>query len=114
MTWNIEAFNDSETTKKLANKLKECITYFSRNRNYIVNYGDRFRHGDPIATAFVESAVNQVISRRFSKKQQMAWSDHNAHRLLQVRAAVLNSELRSYFEQWYPELADNDVLQQAA
>ena len=116
LAWDIEAFNDSETTKKLANKLKESITYFSRNRNYIVNYGDRFRHGDPIATGFVESAVNQVVSKRFSKKQQMSWSDRNAHRLLQVRVAVLNSELRSHFERWYPELAanDNDMVQQAA
>jgi hypothetical protein len=38
---------------------------------YIVNYGDRYRNGETISTAFVESTVNEVISKRFVKKQQM-------------------------------------------
>ena len=31
-------------------------------------------------TAFVESAVNRVISKRMVKKQQMQWSKKGAHR----------------------------------
>ncbi len=65
----------------------------------MVNYGDRHRHGDPIASRFVESAVNQVISKRFCKKQQMSWSPQNAHDLLQVRTAVLNGDLEQHFNQ---------------
>src|SRR5450755_3624015 len=42
------------------------------NRAFIPNYGDRWRNGEAISTAFVESAVNQIISRRFVKKQQCA------------------------------------------
>ena len=41
----------------------------------IPNYGDRYRHGEPIATSFVESTVNQVISKRMVKKQQMRWTE---------------------------------------
>ena len=52
--------------------------------------------------------MNQVVSKRFVKKQQMAWSDSNADQLLQVRTAVLNGDLRSYFEDWYPSMAAND------
>jgi hypothetical protein len=48
------------------------------NENYIVNYGDRYRNGETISTAFVESTVNEVISKRFVKKQQMRWTKEGA------------------------------------
>jgi len=31
--------------------------------------GERYRQGERISTGFVESTVNQVISKRFYKKQ---------------------------------------------
>ena len=74
------------------------------NRTSIPNYGDRYRHGEAISTSFVESTVNQVISKRMVKKQQMRWTELGAHRLLQVRTQVLNDDLRSTFERWYPGL----------
>jgi hypothetical protein len=37
-----------------------------------VNYGDRDRHGEPITSSFVESAVNQVVSKRIVKQQGVA------------------------------------------
>ena len=49
------------------------------NRHFIPNYGERYRHGEAIATGFVESTVNEVVSRRFCKKQQMQWSKEGAH-----------------------------------
>jgi hypothetical protein len=61
-----------------------------------------WRAGETISTAFVESAVDQVLSKRFVKKQQMSWSRRGAHLLLQVRTQVLNEELRGKFEEWYP------------
>ena len=57
-----------------------------------------------------ESVVNQVISRRFVKKQQMRWSPEAAHQLLQVRTAVLNDELATHFKLWYPGFATNDPV----
>ena len=33
------------------------------------NYGDRYRHKETTSTAFVESTVNFVVSKRFVKKQ---------------------------------------------
>ncbi len=70
----------------------------------ITNYGERYRNGEVIATGFVESAVNQIISKRFVKKQQMRWTKRGAHLLLQVRVKVLNDELRDNFSKWYPQL----------
>ena len=109
LSWDIELFDESESIKKLAAKLEEALAYFDKNQGFIVNYGDRYRHGDPISTGFVESAVNQIVSKLFEKKQQMAWTDQNAHDLLQIRTAVLNDELRGKFEQWYPSMAANDT-----
>ena len=114
LTWQADALPDSENKKKLAPKLEEMMNYIDANQFAIVNYGDRFRHGEPIATGFVESAVNQVVAKRFVKKQQMRWSMSGAHFLLQIRTRVLNDELRSCFEQWYPALAANDEVEKLA
>jgi hypothetical protein len=37
-----------------------------------------------------------------SKKQQMRWSPTGAQLFLQVRTAVLNSDLAGHFQRWYP------------
>ena len=66
------------------------------------NYGERYRHGERISTGFVESTVNQVISKRFCKKQQMAWTPRGAHLLLQIRTRVLNGDWEATFREWYP------------
>ena len=72
------------------------------NGAWIPNYGDRFRQGEAISSAFVESTVNQVVSKRMVKKQQMRWAPKSAHLLLQVRAKVLNDEFAEVFQRWSP------------
>lgn len=84
--------------------MQEFNHYIKVNRNAIPNYGDRYRHGEIISTSFVESAVNQVVSKRMVKLQQMRWTKPGAHLLLQVRTHVLNDELRSRFQTWYPTM----------
>jgi hypothetical protein len=74
------------------------------NRHLIPNYGERYRNGEPIATGFVESTVNEVVSKRFCKKQQMQWSKEGAHLLLQTRGRTLNGELSAIFKRWYPDM----------
>ena len=59
--------------------------------------------------------MNQVISRRMVKEQQMRWTEPGAHLLLQVRTRVLNDDLRATFERWYPGLkTDIAPTQEAA
>jgi hypothetical protein len=58
-----------------------------------------------ISSAFVESTVNQVVSKRMVKKQQMRWTPEGAHLLLQVRTRTLNGELATTFRGWYPAFA---------
>ena len=88
--------------EKLAAGVAEFETYVRNNQESIPNYGERYRQGETISTAFVESTINQVVSRRFVKKQQMHWTLRGAHLLLQTRAKVLNNELDQVFRRWYP------------
>lgn len=87
---------------KLADGLAEFETYIRNNCDFIPNFGERYRQGETISTAFVESTINQVVSRRFVKKQQMQWTLRGAHLLLQTRTKVLNNELEELFRGWYP------------
>jgi hypothetical protein len=92
--------------KKLLKAVREFGGYIATNQQFIPDYGDRYRNDETITTSFVESAVNQVVSKHFVKSQQMRWSQRGAHLLLQIRTQVLNKELRGRFQQWYPGMAD--------
>ncbi len=94
----------SEKQRKLLKAVKEFSNYISANQSFIPNYGDRYLHGETISTAFVESTVNYVVSKRMVKKQQMRWSERGAHLLLQVRTQVLNEDLQTTFHRWYPRM----------
>jgi hypothetical protein len=74
--------------RKLHRTVVEFGGYIRANTSWIPNYGERYRAGEAIFNAFVESAVNQVVSKRMVKKQQMRWTPKGAHLLLQVRTRV--------------------------
>ena len=99
---DLDAEDSTAKQRKLLKKLEEFETYIRNNAGVIPNYGERWRYGETISTAFVESTINQVVSRRIVKKQQMRWSQRGAHLLLQVRTRALNDELREIFQQLYP------------
>ena len=65
------ATSEDTTARKLLKAVEEFRTYIENNANFIPNYGERYRNGERISTGFVESTVNQVISKRMVKKQQM-------------------------------------------
>ena len=93
-----------EKQKKFYKYLVEMYIYIQNNQQMIPNYGEKYRYGETISTAFVESTVNEVVAKRMVKKQQMQWTHEGAHYLLQTRTAVLNGDLQSTFERWYPNL----------
>ncbi len=101
-----EAKNNNEA--KLMAALEEFDQYIKNNSALIPNYSDRYHYGEVITTAFVESTVNELISKRMVKKQQMRWTQKGAHLLLQVRIKTLNQELRQTFCHWYPKMEKND------
>lgn len=71
--------------RKLRRHLSEFSGYISNNAGFIPNYAERRRYGEAVSTAFVESTVNQVIAKRFTKKQQMQWTPRGVHLLMQLR-----------------------------
>jgi hypothetical protein len=72
----------------------QLLTYVRSNCGTIINYGARYRAGLRVATTLAESAVNSLVAKRMVKQQQMRWSQHGAHMLMQVRTADINGELR--------------------
>ena len=93
-----------ENSRKLRKALGEFDTYVVVNEALIPNYGERWRNEESIATGFVESAVNQIVSKRFSKKQQMQWTKKSAHLVLQMRTQVLDERLEDTFRDCRPSL----------
>jgi hypothetical protein len=97
------------TAAKLERGVTEFDTYIRNNQKFIPNFGERYRQGDTISTAFVESTINQVVSKRFVKRQQMQWSQRGAHLLLQTRTKVLDGDLEGVFRGWYPQFRSQSV-----
>jgi len=54
---------------KLMGLLQDFIVCIDNNAGAIVNYGERYRNGEPISSSFAESAINPVVAKRFVKKQ---------------------------------------------
>ncbi|MDE0521744.1 MAG: ISKra4 family transposase [Boseongicola sp.] len=90
--------------KAFCKGVREFQTYIANNAHAIPNYAERHRYGERVSTAFVESTVNTVVGKRFSKKQQMRWSKSGAHLVLQTRTRVLDGTLRTRFQSWHPGL----------
>lgn len=102
----------SPEAQKLARALHEFDHYIRTNQSSIPNYGDRYRNGEPISPSLAESSVNQIVSRRFVKKQQMRWTRRGAHLLLQIRTRTLDDKLTATFERWYPGMVMSESQQQ--
>lgn len=94
--------------RKFLTAIGDFQAYIASNSASLINYGERYRSGERISSAFVEATVNAVISKRFAKKQQMQWSRVGAHLLLQTRTQTLDGSLRSTFRQWYPGMANDN------
>lgn len=94
--------------KHILKLTSELLGYLSNNADSLSNYGLRYKLGLRISSAFVESAVNQLIDKRISKSQQMRWDPQGAHLLLQVRVRVVDGQLREDFCRWYLGFPSND------
>ena len=101
--------SDYPSMKRFARASHEFRTYIANNAHAIPNYAERWRYGERVSTAFVESTVNLVVGKRFAKRQQMQWTPRGAHLLLQTRTRTLDGTLRGMFAKWYPGIAANDT-----
>ena len=76
--------------KRLVARCAELRSYIETNEAALIDYGERYRAGKPISTSRAEGTVNQLVSARMNKRRQMRWPPRGAHRVLQVRTAVLD------------------------
>ncbi|MHB8753167.1 MAG: ISKra4 family transposase, partial [Aggregatilineales bacterium] len=111
---DLDSEGECPELKKLLRAIHEFDGYIQTNRAFIPNYGKRYRYGEIISTAFVESTVNYVLSKRFVKKQQMRWTREGAHLLLQIRLQVINEDWRNTFCHWYPGMEPEPVAEPSA
>src|SRR5947209_7815797 len=81
--------------------VSDLLGYLERNRDALVPYAARRRRGEPISTAFVESAINAIVAKRMNKAQQMRWNRATVQPFLDVRTAVLNDTLADAFRHRY-------------
>ena len=86
---------------RLQHHVSELLGYLERNQGALVHYAARRWRGEPISTAFVESAVNEIVAKRMNKKQQMRWNRTTVQSFLDVRTAVLNDTLEDAFRKRY-------------
>ena len=75
---------------RLAAHCTELHAYIENNKGELIDYGQRYRAGTPISTSRAEGTVNHLVNARMNKRRQMRWSPRGAHRVLQVRDAVLD------------------------
>ena len=86
---------------RLQRHASELLGYLERNEDALVHYAARRRRGEPISTAFVEGAVNEIVAKRMNKKQQMRWNRATVQPFLDVRTAVLNDTFEDAFRRRY-------------
>jgi len=102
---------------RLQRHASELLGYLERNQDALAHYAARRRRGEPISTAFVESAVNEIVAKRMNKKQQMRWNRATVQPFLDVRTAVLNDTLEDAVRHRYPGFRpanDDEVTATAA
>ena len=87
---------------KLRQHVADLLGHLERNETALAPYAARRRRGEPIATSFVESAVDEIISSRMAKAQQLRWSRATVQPFLDVRTAVLNDTLMDAFRRRRP------------
>ena len=70
-TLRLPTITGKRAAVRLRRLIKELLGYLQNNKDSLANYGHRYRNGKRISTAFMESAVNQLIDKRMSKSQQI-------------------------------------------
>jgi hypothetical protein len=100
--------------RNLLKAVEAFHTYIERNRAFIPNYGERYHHGEWISTGFVESTVNQVVSKRFCNRQQMQWTQARSASPAANASQDAQPRLARVFQRWYPDFPVEESEARAA
>lgn len=72
---------------------QELRIYLANNDSVLIDYGIRYRAGQPISSSRAEGSVVEIANARTAERQRMRWSPRGAHCVATVRAAVLDGRL---------------------
>jgi hypothetical protein len=100
--WTLSEGGSTPAVRNLRRHATDLLKYLRANQDSLPDYGERQREGEPISTGWVESAINEIISKRMAKAQQMRWNRWTVQPFLAVRIAVLNDTLGNTFRDWFP------------
>jgi len=90
LTW-LQIIKNRVCNKKHLDKLQSLIDYLSKNKEYIVDYNSRRLNGHPYTSSIAESTVEHYANARLKKSQKMQWGRDGAHKVLQVRGAIVSN-----------------------
>jgi hypothetical protein len=79
--------------KKLWAHCADLKTYVGNSEAAIIDYSRRYYSKLPVASSVAEGCVDEIANSRMGKKQRMRWSPRGAHRVVTVRAAMLDNRL---------------------
>jgi hypothetical protein len=104
------SIDDAERVRRFRQHITDLRDYLRSNWNGLRNYAAETRQGRRISSAMAESAMSHLVNQRMGKRQPMRWSAAGAHLLLQVRCAVLNNRLDSFFREWHPDFRKQQAI----
>jgi hypothetical protein len=104
------SIDDAERVRRFRQHMIDLRDYLRSNWNGLRNYAAETRQGRRISSAMAESAMSHLVNQRMGKRQPMRWSAAGAHLLLQVRCAVLNNRLDSFFREWHPDFRKQQAI----
>lgn len=81
-------------------KLRDFGGTITDNACVIPNYLEWRRCGEVAPTGFVEATANQVVAKRWAKKQQVQWTPLGIDLLLQLRICALVRTLSDNLKRW--------------
>lgn len=99
---------DYSNMRKFLKAAGEFRSHIASNSASLINYGERYRSGERISSAFVEATVNAVISKRFAKSSRCSGVGSARIFCCEPPRRTLDDSLRSTFQQWYPGLANHE------
>ena len=68
------------------------MKYIANNKDYLVHYELRRSKGEVYTSSVIESGIESVINARFKKKHKAQWNRDSAHKVLQLRTALLSNQ----------------------
>jgi hypothetical protein len=83
----------AKRNRTICRAMKKMVDYIGNPQARLVNYAERHRAGERVATSLVEGGADHLVNARMARTQHMRWSEQGAFNVLPVRAAYFSKRL---------------------